>query len=139
MNSPSWIGHDVPSIKGVYWNMNVELTTISIKYRFPVIEKCFSLLKYQRQFNKQNKSKIHIIPNLYRLIYNFKILSAFQDAYDSSFHISFCMMLLSTLIHHLSASSSLIHTSASQLHLCSIVTPNIHLVNLHFHCTFSPV
>lgn len=40
---PRWISHDIPAIKGVYWNMNVELSTISIKYRFPVTEKGLSL------------------------------------------------------------------------------------------------
>lgn len=78
--------------------MNVELSTVAIKYRFPVIEKCFSLLKFQKHFYKQNKSKIYITPDFYRLIYTSKILSAFKDTYDSSFHISFCMMLLNKLV-----------------------------------------
>lgn len=40
--------------------MNVELSTISIKYRFPVTEKGFSLLKFQSHFYKQNESQIYI-------------------------------------------------------------------------------
>lgn len=66
INSPEWICHDIPTIKGVYWNVNVELSTISIKYRFPVVEKCFSLLKFQCNFYKQNKSENCITAYFYK-------------------------------------------------------------------------
>lgn len=80
--------------------MNVELSTISIKYRLPVIEKGFSLLKFQSHFYKQNKSQIYIKYQvyLYRLICKLKILSALKYNCDFIFHISFCIMFLNKLV-----------------------------------------
>lgn len=92
------MGHDVPPIKGVYWNTEVELSTVSIKYRFPVVEKYFSLLTFQSHFYEQNKSKIHVIPEFNRHIYTSKIFSAFKNTFGSRFPIGSCMMLPTKLV-----------------------------------------
>lgn len=44
--------------------MNVELSTISIKYRFPVTEKGFSLLNFKATFTNKQIPKLHQIPSL---------------------------------------------------------------------------